>query len=77
MEFSTSDNDNDAWSGGNCAAVRVGANWWNGCGRNNINGKYGREGESGREFMSWWHFGNGNRYNVEIKSITLMFRPTV
>ena len=82
MEFSTSDNDNDA-SDGNCAATYGGGNWWAACGSNNINGKYGDKGEIGGQFMywwsfdsNWWHFETNNHYN-SLKSMTLMFRQAV
>ena len=71
MEFSTFDNDNDDWSIVNCAARRGGANWWENCGWNNINGKYGRNGDIGWEFMFWWHFDHNE---MALKSMTLMFR---
>ena len=51
MEFTTSDNDNDAWSGGSCADYMGAANWWEDCGHNNINGRYGGNGDSGIKFM--------------------------
>ena len=44
MEFSTSDNGNDAWSSDNCAAHFGGGNWWGDC-DNNMNGKYGGNGD--------------------------------
>jgi len=70
MEFSTFDNDNDEWRG-DCAASRGGANWWESCGGNNMNGKYGGKGDIDREFMWWWLFDNNV---MSLKSMTLMFR---
>ena len=74
MEFSTSDNDNDAWSG-DCVAFRGGGgNWWKHCGDHNINGRYGGDGDSGYPFMNWFYF----EYDWQaLKSMTLMFRPAV
>ena len=37
MKFSTADNDNDQWSGGNCAASEKNGWWYKSCGTNNIN----------------------------------------
>ena len=37
MKFSTPDNDNDKWSGGNCAASQKSGWWYNGCSHININ----------------------------------------
>merc|ERR1719427_704460 len=62
MEFTTFDDDNDAWRYVNCAYFYGGANWWNRCGHNNINGKYGGNGDIGWKFMHWWHFDNNNHY---------------
>ena len=74
MEFSTFDNDNDKWSDVNCAAFHGGANWWGiNCGFNNINGKYGGNGDSGGEFMFWTGFWNNDKVK-SLKSMTLMFR---
>ena len=75
MKFSTSDKDNDARSDWNCATWHGGANWWNGegweiCGYNNMNGKYGVNGEGGHQFMWWFHYD----YFWSLKSMTLMFR---
>ena len=39
MKFSTPDNDNDQWSGGNCAASWKGGWWYNNCYYININGQ--------------------------------------
>jgi len=76
MEFSTFDKDNDA-SDGNCAAS-FGANWWRACGSNNINGKYGGNGDSGNEFMCWKGFWKKDKVDrsTSLKSMTLMFRQT-
>ena len=83
MEFSTIDKDNDAWSRGNCASRRGGgANWWGYCDGMNMNGKYGSNGDIGKEFMWWGYFykrcciidWDGDKY-TSLKSMTLMFRP--
>jgi len=75
-EFSTSDTDNDEYFRGNCAALWGGANWWGYCGHNNINGKYGGNGDIGIEFMWWHHFDNfGYNSSMALKTMTLMFRP--
>ena len=78
MSFSTVDNDNDGW-GDNCAKSRGDAgNWWGqGCGHQNINGKYGHEGAEGEEalkVMNWYHFENKN---MALKTMKLMIRPAV
>ena len=85
MEFTTFDRDNDAWSDGNCADG-WGANWWGNCGSNNMNGKYGANGDIGKEFMWWKGFWrrccitgmewDGDKY-TSLKSMTLMFRQAV
>ena len=69
MEFSTFDKDNDE-SYHNCAVYYNGANWWNRCGSNNINGEYG---DIGHQFM-WWRYFDNNNYYMALKSMTLMFR---
>ena len=57
MEFSTYDVDNDELSNGNCATIRgYGGNWYKYCTNQNINGKFGQEGDEGVEFMNWFHF---------------------
>ena len=73
MWFSTFDNDNGLYIDKNCAAD-YGANWWGeDYGRNNINGRYGGNGDSGLEFMHWFLF-DRRRENLALKSMTLMFR---
>ena len=73
MQFSTSDNDNDDW-GGNCAAYQGAANWWKYCGHNNMNGKYGGNGDIGVKLMYWWYFDNNF---MSLISMSLMLRPAV
>ena len=60
MEFTTRDVDNDLQSYGNCATTRGygGGNWYRACTQQNMNAKFGEDGEEGAEFMSWWHFDN-------------------
>ena len=72
LGFSTFDNDNDE-CGCNCAALYHGGggNWWGSCGRQNINGKYGGDGDSGDEFMFWFGFDNSE---MLLETMTLMFR---
>ena len=40
MKFSTRDNDNDNWSGWNCAVGHTGAWWFKDCFRSHLNGPY-------------------------------------
>ena len=74
MEFSTHDKDNDAWGGENCAALQGNAgNWWRDCGSQNINGLYGKEGDSGFQVMTWATF---DKYR-SLKTMKLMIRSAV
>ena len=58
-EFSTKDVDNDEWSSGSCSTYYGGGgNWFNSCHYQNLNGEYGSAGDSGSEFMTWYHFDN-------------------
>ena len=70
MKFSTSDNDNDDW-GGNCVAYHGAAKWWKECGHNNMNGKYGGNGDIGVKLIYWWYFDNN------FMSLKSMLRPAV
>ena len=83
MNFTTFDNDNDKFfiktpNGNtemNCAVEfgGGGGNWWNRCGKQNMNGKYGGKNNSGLEYMYWRNFDNNNE-EMALKSMTLMFR---
>ena len=76
MEFTTHDNDNDAWSDGNCATGWDNAgNWWNWCGEQNMNGLYGQEDDSNLEFMTWGGFDNYQYHSL--KTMKLMIRSAV
>ena len=72
MEFSTFDNDHDKHANENCAAYHGGGgNWMKSCSRNNMNGKYGRNGDEGDQFMFWYCL-DGDE--MALKTMTLMFR---
>merc|ERR1712183_730406 len=57
MEFSTYDVDNDVYYE-NCATHfgGYGGNWYQSCYSQNLNGKFGRPGDHGEEFMFWGNF---------------------
>ena len=58
MEFSTKDVDNDENSG-SCSITYGGVgNWFKNCNYQNFNGEYGSAGDSGWNFMMWYHFDN-------------------
>jgi len=71
MEFSTFDNDNDARDNSyyGCAK-KLGANWWQDCGYQHINAKYGDYGEYNYYGIRWY-------YTAALETIRLMFRPAV
>ena len=69
MEFSTFDADHDSDDDGNCAVYFRGANWWNHCGANNVNGPYEENIESVNKYKYiWWS-------DSALKKIQLMVRP--
>ena len=57
MQFTTKDNDNDAWDG-NCATSWKGAWWYNGCHYSNLNGLYLGAGRIDETGISWYHWKN-------------------
>ncbi|XP_062609914.1 ficolin-1-like, partial [Saccostrea cucullata] len=56
MKFSTQDQDNDNWSGDNCATSSHGAWWYRACAWSNLNGLYGQAGDSGGKYTTWYHW---------------------
>ena len=58
MKFTTKDNDNDQYSGGNCAIYLTGAWWYNNCYYSNLNGRYGIDDSRGIAWYSWkgWYY---------------------
>ena len=55
MQFSTYEVDNDEWNWGNCATeYGYGGNWYyEQCTGQNMNGKFGEDGDEGQIFMYW------------------------
>uniref|UniRef100_A0A1X7T2A4 Fibrinogen C-terminal domain-containing protein n=1 Tax=Amphimedon queenslandica TaxID=400682 RepID=A0A1X7T2A4_AMPQE len=54
--FSTRDNDNDAWSGGNCAQSYTGAWWYHTCYHSSLNGRYFNTSTSNSQGIKWWYW---------------------
>ena len=69
MAFSTYDVDNDINPNRNCAAVYMGAWWYNKCHKSNLNGLYG-SGEFGKgvNWKSW------KGYSESMTSVKMMIR---
>ena len=80
MQFSTYEQDNDVDSGRNCAADYGGngGNWNRYCFRQNMNGKYGADGDAGDEFMYWGYFDfDTSNDDMALKSMRWMMREVV
>merc|ERR1719376_1844447 len=77
MQFSTYDVDNDEYSA-NCATRYDGngGNWFNACLRQNMNGKYGGDGDEGSDYMSWYKFDTSDYY-MALKTMRWMVREVV
>ena len=74
QQFSTKDRENDdAWSGGNCAVDYHGAWWYHFlCGVSNLNGKYRNVGPGDETGLSWWHW---KRSHYSMKRASMKIRP--
>ena len=69
MRFSTTDRDNDGWSGVHCAQVFRGGWWYNGCHNANINGPYSVRDDTG---ICWYDTSKSKwRY---LKKVEMKFR---
>uniref|UniRef100_A0A8W8JPP0 Fibrinogen C-terminal domain-containing protein n=1 Tax=Magallana gigas TaxID=29159 RepID=A0A8W8JPP0_MAGGI len=72
-KFSTPDQDNDAWSSGNCATRYRSAGWFSTCFLANPNGQYTDSEEiANLGYVSWYHWKNSW---ISLKLIQLMSRP--
>lgn len=72
-KFSTPDQDNDAWSSGNCATRYRSAGWFSTCFLANPNGQYiDSEEIANLGYVSWYHWKNSW---ISLKLIQLMGRP--
>lgn len=73
MAFTTRDQDDDRWSGGNCATDWGSAGWFNICFKANPNGQYiDSEKTNDPKYLVWYHWKNSW---VSLKSMKLMIRP--
>jgi len=74
MQFTTKDRDNDACSC-DCAVMRHGAWWYNGCQYSNLNGKYRHTPHNNFiTGINWYHF--KNKYSV-FKRSEMKVRPAI
>uniref|UniRef100_A0A1X7ULS4 Fibrinogen C-terminal domain-containing protein n=1 Tax=Amphimedon queenslandica TaxID=400682 RepID=A0A1X7ULS4_AMPQE len=65
--FSTYDNDNDPWSGGNCAQDHAGAWWHNACYHSSLNGRYFNTSTSSDQGIIWWDWKQTTLHFSEMK----------
>ena len=70
--FSTKDEDNDRYSGGNCAVVNTGAWWYGACYHSNLNGKYVGDKVDGGG-VTWYYF---KRTYISLKFSEMKLRLT-
>ena len=70
MTFSTFDRDNDAWSGGHCAADYKGGWWYSGCANANLNAQH--TASSAHQRVAWYYIG---RKWVYYPSVEMKVRP--
>ncbi|XP_028391583.1 ficolin-1-like isoform X1 [Dendronephthya gigantea] len=73
MQFTTKDNDNDAWSR-NCASYHKGAWWYKNCFRSNLNGLYVDAGQINSEGINWYRW---KLSYYSFKKSEMKIRPTV
>uniref|UniRef100_W5N1E0 Ficolin-1-like n=1 Tax=Lepisosteus oculatus TaxID=7918 RepID=W5N1E0_LEPOC len=71
--FSTKEQDNDSYGGGNCATAYSGAWWYNVCHDSNLNGLYLKGHHDSFANGINWHSGKG--YNYSYKYSGMKIRP--
>ena len=75
MQFSTVDQDNDVWSGGQCAQLYKGAWWYKACHDSNLNGHYyGGPHQSWADGVEWKHW---TGYYYSLRFTEMKFRPNI
>ena len=62
--FTTRDNDNDLWSGGNCAQEFTGGWWYNTCHYSNLNGHYFNTTTDNLQGIIWHYW---KRINISLQ----------
>lgn len=70
--WSTPDQDNDEWPGGNCAEYWHGAWWYKWCFRSNLNGRYHRGNDSPYAYGVTWR---GKEEWLSLKRTEMKMRP--
>ena len=73
--WSTPDQDNDEWLGGNCAEHFHGAWWYKKCSRSNLNGRYHRGNDSSYAHGVTWREKQRKRERRFLKRTEMKIRP--
>ncbi|XP_048738822.2 fibrinogen-like protein A [Ostrea edulis] len=68
--FTTHDEDNDGWSGGNCAVYYHGTWWYGYTAYSNLNGQYAGSAVSVRKYPLWYHW----KSSIALKGTAMLIR---
>ena len=65
QKFSTKDQDNDIWTGGNCSVRHKGAWWYKQCKHANLNGFYHATNPTTEMDGIHWHYWKGSYHSLK------------